>query len=69
MADSLLLPLVTRVASRAADEPVQSVTRTWGIYADCDKLERCLLVVQCMLPDAEVKAETNPVIKEVDEGS
>jgi adenylate kinase family enzyme len=66
MADSLLLPVVTRVASKATDELVQSVTRMWGIDTDRGKLERLLLAVQCMLPDAKVKGETSctsPVVR------
>ena len=63
MADSLLLPVVTRVAGKATDELVQRVTRMWGVDADRGKLERLLLAVQCMLPDAEVKGETSPVIR------
>jgi hypothetical protein len=62
MADSLLLPVVTRVASKATDELVQSVTRMWGIDTDRGKLERLLLAVQCMLPDAKVKGETTPAL-------
>jgi hypothetical protein len=66
MADSLLLPVVTRVASKATDELVQSVTRMWGVDTDRGKLERLLLAVQCMLPDAKVKGETSctsPVVR------
>jgi hypothetical protein len=63
MVDSLLVPLVTRVAGSAADELVQSVTNTWGVDSDRDKLEQWLLAVQCMLPDAEVKVKTNPAVR------
>ncbi|GJN15561.1 hypothetical protein PR202_gb02482 [Eleusine coracana subsp. coracana] len=35
----------------------------WGIDADRHKLQRQLLTVQCMLADAEVKAETNPAVR------
>ncbi|CAD6264918.1 unnamed protein product [Miscanthus lutarioriparius] len=63
MADLLLLPVVTRVTGKATDELVQSITRMWGIDTDRGKLERLLLAVQCMLPDAEVKGETSPVVR------
>ncbi|CAO2200496.1 unnamed protein product [Urochloa humidicola] len=63
MADLLLLPVVTRVAGKAADVLVRSVTRMWGVEADRDKLERWLLAVQSMLADAEMKGETNLAIR------
>ncbi|KAK3124020.1 hypothetical protein QOZ80_8AG0639380 [Eleusine coracana subsp. coracana] len=63
MAASLLLPVVSSVASKAADELVQTVTRMWGVDADRGKLERRLLAVQCLLADAEVKSETNPAFR------
>ncbi|TVU04750.1 hypothetical protein EJB05_47883, partial [Eragrostis curvula] len=63
MTDLLLLAVVTMVASKAADALVQSVTRMWGVDPQRDKLERQLLAVQCVLADAEVKAETNPVVR------
>lgn len=38
MVESLLLPVVRGVAGKAADALVRSVTRMWGLEADCDKL-------------------------------
>jgi hypothetical protein len=35
----------------------------WGVDTDRGKLEQSLLAVQCMLPDAEVKGETSPVVR------
>ncbi|KAL6900674.1 hypothetical protein ACP4OV_005350 [Aristida adscensionis] len=63
MAESLLLPLVSKVAGTAGDALVQRVTRMWGVDNDREKLERRLLAVQSLLADAEVKSETNPAVK------
>ncbi|KAL6900678.1 hypothetical protein ACP4OV_005354 [Aristida adscensionis] len=63
MAESMVLPVVTRVASKAADGLVQSIARMWGVDADCNKIEQWMLAVQCKLADAEVKSETNPVVR------
>lgn len=63
MAASLLLPVVGRVAGKAADALVELVARMWGIDSERQKLERQLLAVQCLLVDAEAKGETNAAIK------
>ncbi|TKW11583.2 hypothetical protein SEVIR_6G239450v4 [Setaria viridis] len=63
MAESLLLPMVSRVAGKAADVLVQSITRMWGVDDDRRKLERHLLAVQSLLADAEVKSENNPAVR------
>ncbi|XP_025821504.1 disease resistance protein RGA2-like [Panicum hallii] len=63
MAGSLLLPLVGRVAGKAADAVVEGVTRMWGVDGERGKLERQLLAVQSLLVDAEAQNETKPAIK------
>ncbi|XBH71451.1 hypothetical protein VPH35_098903 [Triticum aestivum] len=63
MAESLLLPVVRGVASKAASILVQTVTRMCGVDDDRCKLERQLLAVQCKLTDAEVKSENNQYVK------
>ena len=63
MAGSLLLPLVGRVAGKAADVVVEGVTRMWGVDGERGKLERQLLAVQSLLVDAEAQSETKPAIK------
>lgn len=63
MAGSLLLPLVGRVAGKAADAVVEGVTRMWGVDGERGKLERQLLAVQSLLVDAEAQSETRPAIK------
>ncbi|KAJ1269466.1 hypothetical protein BS78_07G213900 [Paspalum vaginatum] len=63
MADSLLLPVVARVASKATDELVQSVACAWGVDAERDRLLRLLLLAQRVLPDAEAKGGTDPAIR------
>jgi hypothetical protein len=63
MADTLLVPVVATVAGKAADELVQSVARTWAVDADRGRLERTLLAVQRVLPDAEAKGESSPVVR------
>ncbi|CAL5000084.1 unnamed protein product [Urochloa decumbens] len=63
MAESLLLPVVCRVAGKAADVLVQSITHMWGVDDDRRKLERHLLAVQSLLADAEVKSENNPAVR------
>ncbi|XP_006660345.1 putative disease resistance protein RGA1 [Oryza brachyantha] len=63
MAESLLLPVVSRVAGKAADALVQRVTRMCGVDDDRRRLERQLLAVQCTLTDAEAKSETKPAVK------
>jgi hypothetical protein len=63
MAESLLLTVVCKVAGKAADVLVKSITRVWGINDDRRKLERHLLAVQSLLADAEVKSENNPAVR------
>ncbi|KAK3122301.1 hypothetical protein QOZ80_8BG0667780 [Eleusine coracana subsp. coracana] len=62
-AEWLLLPVVQGVVGKAADELVQSITRMWGVDDDRERLERLLLYVQSLLPDAEAKSETNLAIR------
>ncbi|CAL5004912.1 unnamed protein product [Urochloa decumbens] len=63
MAESLLLPVVRGVLSKASSEIIKSVTGICCVDRDCHKLERQLLGVQSLLADAEVKSETNPAVK------
>ncbi|CAL5000773.1 unnamed protein product [Urochloa decumbens] len=63
MAESLLLPVVRGVVSKAADALVQSVTRMWGVDDDRSKLERHLVYVQSLLADAELKSDTDHAVR------
>jgi len=65
MAESLLLPVVHGVVSKAADALVQSVTRMWGVDKERRRLERHLVLVyvQSLLADAEAKSETNHAVR------
>jgi len=56
MAESLLLPVVHGVVSKAADALVQSVTKR-------RRLEGHLVYVQSLLADAEAKSETNHAVR------
>ncbi|XP_044437107.1 putative disease resistance protein RGA3 isoform X2 [Triticum aestivum] len=59
MAESLLLPLVRGVASKAAGTLVETVTRMCGLDDDRRTLERQLLAIECKLANAEERSETN----------
>jgi len=63
MAESLLLPVVHGVVSKAADALVQSVTRMWGVDKERRRLEGHLVYVQSLLADAEAKSETNHAVR------
>ncbi|KAF7093492.1 hypothetical protein CFC21_095903 [Triticum aestivum] len=63
MAESLLLPLVRGVASKAADAIVGTVTRMCGLDDDRRTLERQLLAVECKLASAEERSMTNGYVK------
>ncbi|KAF7105715.1 hypothetical protein CFC21_106494 [Triticum aestivum] len=63
MTESLLLPLVRGVASKAADALIETVTRMCGLDDDRRTLERHLLAVECKLANAEERSETNGYVK------
>ena len=63
MAESLLLPLVRGVTSKAADALVQTVTRMCGLDDDRETLKHHLLAVECKLVNAEEMSQTNGYIK------
>nr|UBY07091.1 NBS-LRR disease resistance protein [Dasypyrum villosum] len=63
MAESLLLPLVRGVASRAVGSLVQTVTSMCGLDDDRETLKRHLLAIECKLVNAEEKCKTNGYIK------
>ena len=50
---SLLMPLLSSVAAKAADALVGELLRAWGLDKARRKLERHLAAVQCILLDAE----------------
>ncbi|XBI77110.1 hypothetical protein VPH35_070280 [Triticum aestivum] len=63
MAESLLLPLVRRVAGKAADALIETVTRMCGLDEDRRTLERQLLAIECKLADGEERSMTNGYVK------
>ncbi|XBI77629.1 hypothetical protein VPH35_070697 [Triticum aestivum] len=60
---SLLMPPLGRLAAKAAEALVADLLRAWGLDKACQKLERHLSAVQCVLLDAEAKSRTNPAVR------
>ncbi|XP_044444369.1 putative disease resistance protein RGA1 [Triticum aestivum] len=63
MAESLLLPLLGGVASKATCALVETVTHMFGLENDRQTLERQLLAIECKLANAEERSETNRYVK------